>query len=79
MATVTFFYEACPICGRPLRIDVRYLGRWMLCSHCEGQFVAGQRQFARPSTVSPNAVAPPSGAFTSPTAATTQPTSGDRG
>jgi ribosomal protein L37AE/L43A len=53
MATVTYFYEACPICGRPLRVDVRYLGRWVLCSHCKGEFIAGQQQFPRTWAIAP--------------------------
>lgn len=61
MATVTFFYEDCPVCGRPLRVDVRFMGRWVLCSHCEGEFVAGQRQFPRPVAASDAATTSPTG------------------
>lgn len=61
MRTVTFYYEACPVCGRTLRVDIRYLGRRVLCSHCEGQFVAGQQQFpTRPGRAQAPGVAPSS-------------------
>lgn len=68
MATVTFFYEACPICGRPLRVDVRFLGRWVLCSHCEGEFIAGQRQFPRQRGAAPAAGDGSSGGVIAPAA-----------
>ena len=42
MPGVTFFYESCPVCGRHLRIPVRHYGRLMECTHCRGEFIAGQ-------------------------------------
>jgi hypothetical protein len=41
MSRATFFYQECPVCGRSLRVAVRYFGREMSCSHCRGEFVAG--------------------------------------
>lgn len=35
-----FFGQACPICGRKLRIAVNLLGRRVYCQHCGGGFVA---------------------------------------
>lgn len=42
MSGVTYFYESCPVCGRHLRIPVQHYGRLMECSHCGGEFLAGQ-------------------------------------
>jgi len=42
MSAITFFYQECPVCGRSLRVPVKYFGREMSCSHCEGEFVAGK-------------------------------------
>lgn len=75
MATVTFFYEACPVCGRPLRVDIRYLGRWVLCSHCEGEFIAGQRQFPRVLAKPPSAATTATKDIASPITASAQPAS----
>jgi hypothetical protein len=41
MAAVTVFYQSCPVCGRTLRIPAKYFGRQMSCTHCEGEFRAG--------------------------------------
>ena len=40
MSSLTYFYQACPICGRSLRVPVQYFGRPMSCSHCGGEFHA---------------------------------------
>ncbi len=48
MSGVTYFYESCPVCGRHLRIPVRHYGRLMECTHCGGEFVAGQPGSAEP-------------------------------
>jgi hypothetical protein len=42
MSAMTVFYQECPICGRNLRIAVKYYGRPMSCAHCEGEFIAGK-------------------------------------
>ena len=40
MASATYFVQDCPICGRRLQIRVAYLGRDVLCRHCQGEFEA---------------------------------------
>ena len=40
MTSLTFYYQACPVCGRSLRIPVQYFGKVMSCSHCGGEFQA---------------------------------------
>lgn len=41
-----FFGQACPICGRMLRISVMLLGRRVYCQHCGGGFVAADESLA---------------------------------
>jgi hypothetical protein len=51
MTSLTFFYQACPVCGRSLRVPVQYFGKTMSCSHCSGEFQAidqEQRSIAVP-------------------------------
>jgi hypothetical protein len=40
MANSTFYVQSCPTCGRRLQIRVEYLGRQVVCQHCQGKFVA---------------------------------------
>jgi hypothetical protein len=49
MSAMTNFYQNCPVCGRSLRIAVKYFGRPMSCAHCHGEFVAGREQMAAQS------------------------------
>ncbi len=42
MSATTVFYQACPVCGRSLRIPAKFFGRKMSCTHCEGTFRAGK-------------------------------------
>jgi hypothetical protein len=44
MTAMTYFYQACPVCGRNLRIPVKHFGRQMSCSHCHGEFRSGKGQ-----------------------------------
>ena len=44
MSPATFFYQECPVCGRSLRVAVKYFGREMACGHCHGEFVARPRE-----------------------------------
>ena len=37
---MTNFIQGCPTCGRRLQIRVEYLGKKVVCQHCQGQFVA---------------------------------------
>ncbi len=34
------YHQACPVCGRNLRIRVMLLGRLVYCQHCGGGFTA---------------------------------------
>ena len=40
MSNSTYFVQECPTCGRRLHIRVEYLGRRLVCRHCQGQFEA---------------------------------------
>jgi hypothetical protein len=40
MSNPTYFVQECPTCGRRLQIRVMYLGRTVVCQHCQGQLVA---------------------------------------
>jgi len=40
MSTPTYYMQECPTCGRNLRIRVEYLGRQVVCQHCNAQFLA---------------------------------------
>ncbi len=40
MNQAVFFLQTCPICGRPTRVRVEWLGRQVRCQHCGGVFVA---------------------------------------
>jgi hypothetical protein len=63
MSRTTFFYQECPVCGRSLRVAVRYFGREMSCTHCHGEFLAGP-QGSVPSQHASEPHSPrPAGAF----------------
>jgi DNA-directed RNA polymerase subunit RPC12/RpoP len=40
MPNATYFVQECPTCGRRLQIRVEYLGRGVVCQHCQGKLVA---------------------------------------
>ena len=40
MAIAIYFVQECPTCGRRLQIRVEYLGRRVVCQHCQGKFLA---------------------------------------
>ena len=40
MASAIYFVQECPTCGRRLQIRVEYLGRRVVCQHCQGRFLA---------------------------------------
>ncbi len=40
MSNPAFFVQECPTCGRRLQIRVVYLGRKLVCQHCQGQMIA---------------------------------------
>jgi hypothetical protein len=40
MPNHTYFVQECPTCGRSLQIRVEYLGRKVVCQHCQGSLIA---------------------------------------
>ena len=40
MASSTYFVQECPTCGRNLQVRVEYLGKEVVCQHCDGNFEA---------------------------------------
>jgi hypothetical protein len=53
MAASTVFYQSCPVCGRALRIPAKYFGRQMSCTHCQGEFRAGNDELRPPAPAEP--------------------------
>jgi hypothetical protein len=43
MTPLSVFYQACPVCGRSLRMPVQYFGRRVTCVHCGGEFRADEQ------------------------------------
>ena len=57
MSNPTYFVQECPTCGRRLQIRVEYLGRRVVCQHCQGQLTAADPSNARCDCAeSPNAL-----------------------
>jgi hypothetical protein len=50
MSNPTYFVQECPTCGRRLQIRVEYLGRRMVCQHCQGKFTATDPSSIRPDS-----------------------------
>jgi len=40
MSNPAYFIQECPTCGRRLQIRVQYLGRELICQHCQGSMIA---------------------------------------
>ena len=40
MSRTVHFVQECPTCGRSLHIRVAYLGKLVVCQHCQGRFEA---------------------------------------
>ncbi len=40
MSNPTYYVQECPTCGRRLQIRVEYLGRKLVCQHCQGSLIA---------------------------------------
>ena len=40
MSRSTYFFQDCPTCGRILRVRVEYLGKKLVCQHCQADFDA---------------------------------------
>lgn len=47
MSNSTYFVQECPTCGRRLQIRVEYLGKQVVCQHCQGRFVASDPSNSR--------------------------------
>ena len=51
MPNVTYFSQDCPTCGRKLNVRVEYLGKKVVCQHCNGSFLAWDPEGAPPETI----------------------------
>ena len=40
MSHSTYFAQECPTCGRKLQVRVKYLGKKVVCQHCNASFRA---------------------------------------
>ncbi len=40
MSRNTYFVQGCPTCGRKLEVRVQYLGKQVVCQHCNARFEA---------------------------------------
>jgi hypothetical protein len=38
--SVYYYTQECPTCGRSLRVRVAYLGKQVVCQHCDAKFSA---------------------------------------
>lgn len=47
MPGATYFVQECPTCGRRLQIRVEYLGKRVVCQHCQGAFSASDAAASR--------------------------------
>jgi hypothetical protein len=47
MPGATYFVQECPTCGRRLQIRVEYLGKRVVCQHCQGTFAASDSSASR--------------------------------
>lgn len=50
MPNVTYFAQDCPTCGRKLNVRVEYLGKKVVCQHCNGPFLAWDPEGAPPES-----------------------------
>jgi hypothetical protein len=50
MSNPTYFVQECPTCGRRLQIRVEYLGRKVVCQHCQGKLIATDPASIRPNS-----------------------------
>ena len=48
MLNSTYFIQECSTCGRQLQIRVEYLGKSLVCEHCQGRFTAADPANAYP-------------------------------
>jgi hypothetical protein len=55
MSSPTYFVQECPTCGRRLQIRVEYLGRKVVCQHCQGHLIAADSTTLRCDGLQSNA------------------------
>ena len=46
MSKTTYFVQECPTCGRNLEIRVEYLGKKVICQHCQGRLLASNSRYS---------------------------------
>jgi hypothetical protein len=51
MPGATYFVQECPTCGRRLQIRIEYLGKRVVCQHCQGTFAAADATAARGESI----------------------------
>jgi len=51
----TYFVQSCPVCGRSLHVSVQLLGQVVACQHCQGNFVACDRDRGFAPAIDPRA------------------------
>ncbi len=56
MSGATYFVQECPTCGRRLQIRVEYLGKRVVCQHCQGTFAAADNSASRDDSGEPGSV-----------------------
>lgn len=54
MSSPTYYVQECPTCGRRLQIRVKYLGRKLVCRHCQGSMIAVDPSTLRYDDAEPN-------------------------
>jgi len=54
MTSSTYFLQECPTCGRRSQVRVEYLGRQVVCQHCQAEFTAIDPATARFDEAEPN-------------------------
>jgi uncharacterized Zn finger protein (UPF0148 family) len=53
MSNAVFFNQHCPTCGRRLQIRVEYLGRRVVCPHCNRKLEASDPSVGEVAKVDP--------------------------
>lgn len=54
MSSPMYFVQECPTCGRRLQIRVEYLGKRVVCQHCQGHLIAADSANSRCDGGEPN-------------------------
>jgi hypothetical protein len=56
MSNPTYYVQECPTCGRRLQIRVEYLGKRVVCQHCQGHMIAADPSNQRSDGMGPHNV-----------------------